>query len=106
MAATLKNKGNPDHIVNDPPIYYIHRGQSLFHMEDILKSDESKVVGIIICDPADPISGNTALKYSTVDNSHKGLDRFLIFAARFPTAQYINFYGKKSRTYLGRIYIR
>jgi len=74
-------------------------------MEKILNSKEKKVTAIIICEPPDPVSGNTALKYSFIDCTPRGINTFLIFAAKFPTAQYINFYGKKSRNYLDRIYI-
>lgn len=74
-------------------------------MEKILKSKEKKVAAIIICDPPDPLTGRTALKYSHIDCTPRGLNTFLNFAVKFPTAQYINFYGKKSRNYLDRIYL-
>lgn len=74
-------------------------------MEKIIDSKEKKVVGIIICDPPDPLSGKKALKYSHIDCTHKGVGTFLRFAVKFPTAQYINFYGKKSGQYIDRIYL-
>lgn len=74
-------------------------------MQKIIDSKEKKVVGIIICDPADPLSGKTALKYSHIDCTEKGISTFLRFAAKFSTAQYVNFYGKKSGKYLDRIYL-
>lgn len=74
-------------------------------MQKIIDSKEKKVVAIIICDPADPLSGNKALKYSYIDCTTKGISKFLDFAVKFPTAQYINFYGRKSRAYIDRIYL-
>lgn len=75
-------------------------------MQEILNSNEKKLAAFIFCDPPDPFSGKTCLAYRNgFDNTQKGIDKFLTFAAKFSTAQYINFYGKKSKSYLGRIYI-
>jgi len=69
-------------------------------------STEKKVCGIIFCDPPDPLSGKKALKYQWVRNSpFIGVQTFLTFAKKFPTAQYVNFYSNKDGSYLGRIYL-
>lgn len=76
-------------------------------MQDTFSSDEKKITAIIICDPADPISGLKALKYSYVDNRPRTNDipKFVSFAGKFPTARHINFYSRQDGRYLGRIYI-
>lgn len=77
-----------------------------FRMQDTFYTTEKKVCAIIICTPADPLSGRTALKYDHVQNSENtGVRKFLEFARRFPTAVHINFYSKIDRRYLGRIYL-
>jgi len=69
-------------------------------------STEKKICGIIFCNPADPLSGKTALKYQWVHNSDQGgVSKFISFAKKFPTAQYVNFYSNKTGRYLGRIYL-
>lgn len=75
-------------------------------MQDTFYSTETKLRAIIICDPADPLSGNTALKYDYVYKSYwGGVNKFIEFAKKFPTAVYVNFYSRKSGNYLGRIYL-
>lgn len=54
---------------------------------------------IIITEPQ-PVTGNTALKYRNVTN----LDKFKIFAEKFPGRKYINVYLKETKQYYGRIY--
>jgi hypothetical protein len=73
-------------------------------MKDTFFSKEKKIVAIIYCNPADPLSGRSFLKYSYVDNVQgKGVSDFLTFAKGFHTAQYINFYSRVDGRYLGRI---
>lgn len=73
---------------------------------DTFSSREQKLSAIIFCDPADPLSGKKALKYSYVHNTHfQGVNKFLQFAKKFPTAQYVNFYSRKTKNYLGRVYL-
>lgn len=75
-------------------------------MQDTFYCTEKKVTAIIICKPADPVSGKSALKYTYVDNSQRnGVEKFLQFAKKFPTAVYVNFYSRKNAAYVGRIYL-
>ncbi len=86
----------------------IHQGVFIaFQMQDTFYTTEKKVCAIIICNPADPHSGKTALMYAHVHNSENtSVKKFLQFAKGFPTATHINFYSKKDRRYLGRIYLQ
>lgn len=75
-------------------------------MQNILSCSDHKIAAIIYCDPADPVSGKNFLKYGDgFDNNERAITKFIEFARKFPTAKYINFYGKKSRQFLDRIYL-
>lgn len=52
-----------------------------------------KITAIIYCREKQ-VNGKQFLKYTYVDNSYNGLDRFIKFAAKFPGAQHINFYSR------------
>lgn len=63
---------------------------------DKLPNEQSygkKVSAIIYCN-VKQVNDKQFLKYSYVDNSFAGLDKFIKFAKRFPGATHINFYSK------------
>ena len=64
-----------------------------------------KLTAIIYCDRPQ-VSGKQFLKYRTVDGSSKGLSKFLAFAAKFPGAQYVNLYDKRTGEFRARIYLQ
>lgn len=61
---------------------------------------------IIICNPPDPLSGNGGLKYHKIINTPEKMQKFLTFAMKFPTAQYVNFYNCSTEKYSHRVYFK
>jgi len=59
----------------------------------------AKITGIIYCNQAQ-VNGKNFLKYTYVDNSFTGLDKFIKFARKFPGAQHINFYCKNTGAFI------
>ncbi len=60
-----------------------------------------KVRAIIYCN-VPQVNGNQFLKYNYVTNSKRGLNSFANFAAKFPGAEYINFYSKQTGEFIER----
>lgn len=83
----------------------VNRLSISFHMQDTFYSEEKNLIAIIFCEPVDPLSGKKALRYKAYNTPSRGVRPFMEFAAKFPTAKYVNFYSKTTRLYCGRVYI-
>jgi hypothetical protein len=60
-----------------------------------------KITAIIFCSEKQ-VNGTQFLKYKFVDNTPRGLMMFERFAARFPGAEYINYYDRNTRAFIER----
>jgi len=67
---------------------------------------EKQITAIIYCAIPQPVTGLQFLKYRNIQNNDAAIAKFLLFAAKFSGAQYVNFYGKKSRAFIERIYLQ
>lgn len=51
------------------------------------------------------INGKQFLKYRNISDTETARRKFIKFAAGFPGAQYVNWYDRFTKQYLGRDYI-
>lgn len=65
-------------------------------------AQKEKFTAIIYCSEPQPVTGLQFLKYRNITDKGK----FLLFAAKFPAAQYVNFYHKQTRLFNERIYLQ
>lgn len=67
---------------------------------------ETRLMTAIIFCTVQQVNGSTVLKYRNIKDTEKDLQKFKLFAAKFPGADYINWYDKKTRAFIKREYLR
>jgi hypothetical protein len=67
---------------------------------------EKQLTAIIYCSIPQPVTGNQFLKFRNISNNNISKSKFLDFAAKFNGAEYVNFYGKQSKKFIERIYLK
>jgi hypothetical protein len=65
-----------------------------------------QLTAIIYCEVPQPVTGNQFLKYRNIENNNDAKSSFLLYASKFVGAQYVNFYDKKTRRFVERIYLQ
>jgi len=68
--------------------------------------DDSKLLTAIVYCSEKQVNGEQFLKYRNISDTDTAISTFLLFAAKFPSAEYVNFYRKKDRTFKQRIYLQ
>ena len=62
------------------------------------------LTAIVYCNQKQ-VNGQQFLKYRNIQDNQNGIGTFMNFAAKFPGAEYVNFYYKKNRKFKERIYL-
>lgn len=55
---------------------------------------EKTINAIVYCNEPQPVTGNRFLKFKKIPDNQYRIGKFLAFAAKFPGAEYVNFYHK------------
>ena len=63
------------------------------------------LTAIIYCNQPQ-VNGNQFLKYRKISDTTAGISKFLLFAAKFPGAQYVNFYYRDTKKFKERIHLQ
>jgi hypothetical protein len=64
------------------------------------------LTAIIYTNIPQPVTGNQFLKFRNITDSDTAVGKFMTFAAKFPGAEYVNFYYKNTKAFKERIYLQ
>jgi hypothetical protein len=68
-------------------------------------SNLKQLTAIVYCS-VPQVNGNNFLKYRNISDTDKAKGKFLLFAAKFPGAEYVNWYDKKTKAFIERVYLK
>ncbi len=63
------------------------------------------LTAIIYCSEKQ-VNGMQFLKYRNIGKDERRKGQFLSFAAKFPGAEYVNFYDRETKAFIERIYLK